>query len=150
MLDRARRSPEFWHEVAVDDFTEEVIETMARRGVSRSELARRLGTSKAYVTKLLGGDANFTLMTMVKLALALGAELRVHLAPAGTHTWWLDVAGQPVREHRMVARATGSGVVWAGRAGVAQWQRGAPRVRPSSSYLTVLDGAPDDERAAVA
>jgi hypothetical protein len=34
----------------------------------------------AYVTKILRGKANFTLETMVRLARALGAELRVQIA----------------------------------------------------------------------
>lgn len=75
----AKREPTYWHELAVVDFTDEVIGAMQHREISRAELARRLGTSQAYVTKLLGGDANFTLMTMVRLAMAVESELRLHL-----------------------------------------------------------------------
>jgi transcriptional regulator with XRE-family HTH domain len=61
-------------------FTEEVLAVMERRGISRSELARRLGASPAYVTKILRGDANFTLASMAKLAAALEAELEIGLS----------------------------------------------------------------------
>lgn len=51
---------------------------MKRRGVSNAELARRLGVKRQFVTKLLGG-ANVTLATMVKLAMALDAVVRIRL-----------------------------------------------------------------------
>lgn len=63
-------------------FTAAVLRLMERRGTSRSDLAQLLGTSPAYVTKILRGDANFTLASMVKLADALGAEVRIALATA--------------------------------------------------------------------
>jgi transcriptional regulator with XRE-family HTH domain len=60
-------------------FTAEILAVMEQRGISRSELARRLGASPAYVTKILRGDANFTLASLAKLAAALGAELEIGL-----------------------------------------------------------------------
>lgn len=77
---RAEASPEYWSEVAAHELIREIEARMDRQGVSRAELARRLGSSKAYVTKVLGGNVNFTLATMARLAAALDAELRVGLA----------------------------------------------------------------------
>jgi transcriptional regulator with XRE-family HTH domain len=54
---------------------------MALRKISRAELAQAIGTSQPYVTKILKGNVNFTLATMTKLAHAMGATLRIHLAP---------------------------------------------------------------------
>ena len=79
---KAEQSEEFWIAGAILELTEEVVRRMEERGVSRSELARRLGTSPAYVTKLLRGNVNVTLATMVRLARALDSELRCHLKPA--------------------------------------------------------------------
>jgi transcriptional regulator with XRE-family HTH domain len=53
---------------------------LARRGLTRSELARRLDVSPAYVTKLLRPGSNPTLATLDRLAQALGARFEVHLA----------------------------------------------------------------------
>ncbi len=47
---------------------------MDEKGVKKSELAKLLGSSAAYVTKVLRGDANFTIETMVKLAHVLGGR----------------------------------------------------------------------------
>lgn len=45
--------------------------------LSNTELANRLGCSKANVTKLLRGDANLTIKTIAKLAIALDSEVKV-------------------------------------------------------------------------
>ncbi len=54
------------------DATELVSRAMEDEGVSRSELARRIGKSKAYVTQVLRGQNNMTLRTLSDLADALG------------------------------------------------------------------------------
>jgi transcriptional regulator with XRE-family HTH domain len=54
---------------------------MEANGVSRSELARRLGVSPAYVTKVLRGNINFTLDSIVRLVRAAGGELSLQVAP---------------------------------------------------------------------
>lgn len=64
---------------AILQFTESVVREMSRQGLTRSALADRLGTTPAYVTKILRGKANFTLATMVRLSKALGTDLQVHL-----------------------------------------------------------------------
>lgn len=47
-------------ELAILEVTEEVARCMDELDISRAELARRLGTSPAYVTKILRGDANLS------------------------------------------------------------------------------------------
>ena len=78
----AEQSEDYWVAGLVLGLTESVTEIMARDGISRSELARRLGTSPAYVTKILRGNANFTLATMVRLARAVGAEVKLEVVPS--------------------------------------------------------------------
>lgn len=96
LLERAEASPVYWHEVAVVEFTEDLCRLMAEKEVSRAELARRMGTSRAYITKLLGGNANFTLATMVKLAMALDGALHLHIADQRAVTRWQDeIPGEP-------------------------------------------------------
>jgi transcriptional regulator with XRE-family HTH domain len=77
-LEQAERSVEYWRDIAVTDFTRDLHARMNELGVSQGELARRMGTSRPYVTKLLDGG-NFTLQTMVKLAMALDAVVRIRL-----------------------------------------------------------------------
>jgi transcriptional regulator with XRE-family HTH domain len=89
-LEQVETSPDYWHEAAVLDFTMDLLHRMEEQNVSRAELARRMGTSRAYITRLLGGDANFTLMTMVKLSMAVGGALHVHISDRQATTRWQD------------------------------------------------------------
>jgi plasmid maintenance system antidote protein VapI len=87
---RAESSVDYWIAGPIIELTEDVCRRMEEQKISRAELARRLGTSRAYVTKLLDGNANFTLATMVKLAMALGGALHLHIADQHAATRWYD------------------------------------------------------------
>jgi transcriptional regulator with XRE-family HTH domain len=73
--------PDYWTEGLKLDFAEEVGRLMEEQKISRAELARRLGTSPAYVTKILHWTANLTLTSMSKIALAFGSRVYLNLAP---------------------------------------------------------------------
>jgi transcriptional regulator with XRE-family HTH domain len=87
---KAEESLTYQVEGSILDFTEDLCGVMNEQGVTRAELARRLGTSPAYVTKILRGRSNFTLASMVRVATALGCEVRLHLALRGAMTRWID------------------------------------------------------------
>ncbi|MHB1047841.1 MAG: helix-turn-helix domain-containing protein [Thermoanaerobaculia bacterium] len=86
----AEKTLEYNVEGSIMDFTEDLCRVMAEKNVSRAELARRIGTSPAYVTKILRGSSNFTLSSMVRVAMALESEVRIHLSPRGAMTRWID------------------------------------------------------------
>lgn len=75
---QAETSPDYWADIAISDFARELSLLMKKRNITNAELARRMGVKRQYVSKLLSGT-NVTLGTMVKLALALGAVVRLHL-----------------------------------------------------------------------
>jgi len=93
---RAEGSVDYWVTDSITEFAEDIWRLMEEQKVSRAELARRLGTSRAYVTKLLGGNANFTLQTMTKVAMALGAVVHVHVADKNVVTRWRDTPSRVV------------------------------------------------------
>jgi transcriptional regulator with XRE-family HTH domain len=107
-IQEAQGSVDYWADIPITEFGEDVCRLMEEQGVSRAELARRLGTSRAYVTKLLGGNANFTLQTMAKVAMALGSAVHVHVACKDRVVRWYDeplaVADQPEGMERPDAR----------------------------------------------
>jgi len=90
LIRKAETSVDYWVDGPITEFIEDVWRLMEEQKVSRAELARRLGTSRAYVTKLLGGNANFTLQTMTKVAMALGSQVHVHVAGQNALTRWID------------------------------------------------------------
>jgi transcriptional regulator with XRE-family HTH domain len=54
---------------------------MGEHGVSRAQLARRMGVTPGRVSQLLSGDENLTLKTMSTIASCLGARCEFSLAP---------------------------------------------------------------------
>ena len=66
-------------EYQVLTFTHQMCRVMDEQRISRSELADRLKKQKSYVTRVLNGNANFTLRTMVQFAGALGGELNLSI-----------------------------------------------------------------------
>lgn len=86
----AEQSNEYWVEGVKIEFAEQMLAQMKELGISRTELARRLGTSPAYVTKILRGTTNFTLESMVSIARVLDCELLTHLQRRGSRGVWLE------------------------------------------------------------
>ena len=97
LIQDSQQTVEYWRDVAVTDFTRDLHDRMQRMGVTHAELARRMGTSRPYVTKLLDGG-NFTLETMVKLSMALGGVVRVHIADSDAVTHWKDALASEEQE----------------------------------------------------
>ena len=76
---QARASHAYRAEGASLRFTEDLVAFMKTSGLTRTALAEKIGSSPAYVTKILRGETNFTLDSMVKIATALGCELTIGL-----------------------------------------------------------------------
>ena len=77
----ARSRPAYWSYLTQLEFIDRLIAEMDAQGVSAAELARRMGTSRAWVSKVLQGENNLTVASMGKLAFALGLRVRADLAP---------------------------------------------------------------------
>ena len=78
--------PEFLFELATTAVGEAIVESMERLGVTRSELAKRLGVSRPRVTQILAGDDNLTLKTLVAVAAALDSRLRIDFSPVAVES----------------------------------------------------------------
>ena len=72
--------PEYQTESLILEINEQICEWMEKKNVCRSELARRLGKSRAYVTRMLNGSHNLTIATLVKVANALGTKPTIKFA----------------------------------------------------------------------
>lgn len=100
LLKKVVGSVEYWTQAAMRRFVLDINARMAVQGLSRAELAKKLGTSPAYVTKAMRGDVNFTLETMTRLALAVGGKLRIEVVdvevevPAVPFHWQLERWGE--------------------------------------------------------
>jgi transcriptional regulator with XRE-family HTH domain len=79
MLRQAQQGLRFWTHTAMREFVATTLRRMEARDMSRVQLAESLQVSPAYVSKVLRGQANFTLESMVKIARAVGGRLRVDI-----------------------------------------------------------------------
>lgn len=84
----ARKRDSYWVGEAILDFTEDIYRLMEQKKISKADLSRKLGVTPAYITKILRGNVNFTLETMVRLARAVGGTLHTHVAPEDTQVAW--------------------------------------------------------------
>jgi transcriptional regulator with XRE-family HTH domain len=91
LLKLARTSIAYKAEGVILDVTEQIVERMQELGISKSELAKQIGSSPPYVTKLLRGGTNFTLESMVKVADALDSELKVKIEPKVSARDWFGL-----------------------------------------------------------
>ena len=71
-----KRDPEYITSSIVAEIIDNLAAIMDQKGISRAELARRLGKTRGYVTKLLRGYYdNLTIKTLVELAQALDEDI---------------------------------------------------------------------------
>ncbi len=76
-----RNNPSYATERVLIEITEQIARLLEGRRMSRADLARALGCSNAYITKLLAGNQNLTLESLVRLATSLKTRLEVQLIP---------------------------------------------------------------------
>lgn len=60
---------------------DEIHEAMERNGMTKADVARALGTSRAHVTQVFSGSRNVTLRSLSDLAWACGARLSMKWQP---------------------------------------------------------------------
>jgi transcriptional regulator with XRE-family HTH domain len=77
-------------EEAKIDIAEQISLAMQKQNVSKAELSRRLGKSRAYVSKILQGGANFTIESLVKILDALDCTFDFRVLPRRTMVYWQD------------------------------------------------------------
>jgi len=127
LFEKAEQRIEYAVEGATIELTEEIVREMEKQGISRADLAQKLGAKASYITRILKGNHNFTLRKMVEVARALGCELRLHLQPDGADTCWHDYFATRVAVDASVV------ALQATPANVVEFDPGAKQYERSSS-----------------
>lgn len=96
-LDRwAAESPEHARLVAeerlITQATEAIWEEMEKAGISKTELAARMGKTKGFVSQILNGSRNMTLRTLADIGFALGRQPDIRLGASPSDGWTSDSA----------------------------------------------------------
>ena len=74
---------EFQQEKSILHITQRIWDLMEETGVSRAELASRLGKSRSFVSQVLSGRTNMTVRTLSSILTALGRDFRLEISPLG-------------------------------------------------------------------
>ncbi len=81
----SKEALEFAIEELRADVQYEVLRAMKQAGMSQADLARKLGVSQAWVSQMLGDDANLTVESLAKVFLALGGQCHFSARPLEAH-----------------------------------------------------------------
>jgi transcriptional regulator with XRE-family HTH domain len=98
--------PHQWTDDVVDlDIIEESALAMAqstiqnainKSGISRSEMARRMGRNRSFISRMLTGSHNLTVKTLAKSLAVCGFEVRLQPTPLEWN--WAEVTSPPKKE----------------------------------------------------
>jgi transcriptional regulator with XRE-family HTH domain len=87
----------------VTQLTNEINWNMRERGLTRADLAARMGVSPGRVSQILGGGENLTLRTLAALSTALDARFDVELNALKAEDTYRSGAS-PTANHHAVSR----------------------------------------------
>lgn len=76
-LNSLRNSPEFAEEKLVASVQSLLQQALEERGMSRSDLAKKMGVSKARISQMFSDSQNFTLRLVAAAFFALGEEIKI-------------------------------------------------------------------------
>lgn len=79
------------------EFVRSLNRLMTLNNIKPSDLAAKLDTSSAYISKALRGDTNFTIDSMVKLSNAVGGKVHIHISNSAASVRWLEVHSNTIK-----------------------------------------------------
>jgi len=90
-LSAIETAPTYWLTIPLTEFSESLDRWLRLRSISRADLAKLAGTSRAHITQVLRGDANLSAMAMTKLAMAVGAVVHIHVTGKDVPLRWHEM-----------------------------------------------------------
>jgi transcriptional regulator with XRE-family HTH domain len=106
-VDKARASDSYWIEAAKLHFAVSLDRQRSAAGLTYKDVADKLGTSAAYISKVFRGDSNVTIETMVKLARATGGRLDIQVVDGQAEQFsWADCVSALEQRHGRPSTST--------------------------------------------
>jgi len=78
-LDAARKTDSYWVEKAKLDFSISLDSQREFAKITYADIAKRLGSRPAYISKVFRGESNLTIESMVKLARSAGGQVEIRI-----------------------------------------------------------------------
>jgi len=89
---------EYQTEAKKIEFAFAISRRMEQLGMSKTDLATAASTSNAYITKVLRGDSNLTIESLVKFASAINGDLHIHISPKDAQVRWFEHYSNKAKE----------------------------------------------------
>ena len=89
----------------ITQLTNEINWYMRERGLTRADLAARMGVSPGRVSQILGGGENLTLRTLAAMSAALDARFDIELAALKSSDTHAQPEAVPAANHHTMPRA---------------------------------------------
>ncbi|ODB94072.1 hypothetical protein A3194_05275 [Candidatus Thiodiazotropha endoloripes] len=105
--------PEYLAEDFKIEFAICVEKLMDKRGMNKSDLARLIESSPAYITKVLSGNTNLTIESMTKLSFAVGGKLHINVADRLDNFAWVNLPEKDDSSFRKNFFENESSLTWA-------------------------------------
>ncbi|MGD9487584.1 MAG: helix-turn-helix domain-containing protein [Calditrichaceae bacterium] len=88
-IEKHAKNDSYMLEGQILDITEQISIRLMELNWSKKDLAEKMNSSQAYITKLLNGKNNYTLKTLVKLAEILDVNLEINMVrkKGNIHDW---------------------------------------------------------------
>lgn len=114
-MEKAAQGDGYWVNKAKLAFAVALEERRKKAGMSYKDMAEKMESSPAYMTKVFRGDANLTIESMVKLARCTGGQLQLEIADTeAAHAPW-DISSirntRGTNTQRGVWNAIGTGTI---------------------------------------
>ncbi len=77
-----------------DDISDQIHDHMNRQGITKADLAEKMKSSRAFITKVLRGDANMTFKTFTKLLFHLDAKAEIKIVRQNDGIQWMGLVSQ--------------------------------------------------------
>ena len=75
------KAPDFLAEGLSIAIIENSLQVMKQKGISRADLAREMGVPKSQISRIFNAPPNLTLLSIARIAVALGVEPQALLNP---------------------------------------------------------------------
>lgn len=80
-FEKYEKDPDFLAEGLAIGIIENSLQVMKQKGISRADLAREMGVPKSQISRIFNAPPNLTLLSIARIAVALGVEPQALLNP---------------------------------------------------------------------
>ena len=91
LVKAAKDKDTYWIEGAKHDFAFSIYRQLKRHGITNAVLAQKLNVTPPYIYKMLKGDENLTIESMVKIARVVNGKLHLEVADQSDGLRWFNV-----------------------------------------------------------